>query len=112
MLNIFANVDLQEVISYIDNPFNINTNTFSDNAYNNGTLYVPAGTIDKYKATESWKNFINIEEQTSTSIADKRNEEINNYKRFTIDGKVVNAPQKGLNIIRMDNGKTKKVVVK
>lgn len=33
-------------------------------------------------------------------------------KIFSIDGKPLNEPQKGVNIIRMDNGKTMKVVVK
>ena len=104
--------DLKEVISYIDNPFNINTNTFSDNTYNYGTLYVPAGTVDKYKATESWKNFKNIEESASTSITDIGNEKLNIQKRYTLDGRLIESSHKGLNIIRMNNGKTKKVVVK
>jgi len=36
--------------------------TFSLNTFNNATLYVPAGTIDKYKATAGWKDFFFIEE--------------------------------------------------
>ena len=58
----FANCDILEVISMIENPFDINNNTFSENAFYNATLYVPTGTIDKYKATEGWKKFVFIEE--------------------------------------------------
>ena len=53
---------LLEVISKIENPFDIGTNTFTDNTYYNATLYVPTGTIDKYKATEGWKKFVFFEE--------------------------------------------------
>ena len=60
--NAFSGWDLPEVISKIENPFKINTSTFSDNTFYNATLYVPAGTIDKYKATDGWKKFHFIEE--------------------------------------------------
>lgn len=58
----FGFCNLQEVISKIENPFNIDTNTFSDNTFYNVTLYVPQGTIDKYKSTAGWKKFLYIEE--------------------------------------------------
>lgn len=59
---------MPEVISKIENPFKIfgkssDYKTFSLNTFNNATLYVPAGTIDKYKATEGWKDFVFIEEE-------------------------------------------------
>ena len=60
----FCGWDLPEVISKIENPFNIDEGTFSNNTYLNASLYVPAGTIDKYKATWSWKKFSFIEEET------------------------------------------------
>lgn len=54
---------ISEIISMIENPFAIDTNTFSDSTYNNATLYVPKGTIEKYKAQEGWKKFVNIKEK-------------------------------------------------
>ena len=58
----FYGCDLLEVISKIDNPFYIKTNTFSENTLYNATLYVPTGTMDKYKATAGWDKFVFIEE--------------------------------------------------
>ncbi len=65
--NAFEDCDLQNVISFIENPFEITAQsdyyrTFSNNTYYNATLYVPNGTISKYKATEGWKDFKFIEE--------------------------------------------------
>jgi len=58
----FDGWDLPEVISKIENPFEISTSTFSNNTFLNASLYVPKGTVDKYKATEGWKKFAFIEE--------------------------------------------------
>ena len=64
----FDGVDIPTVISLIENPFGIygktldRYRTFSQNTFNNATLYVPKGTIDKYKATDGWKDFLFIEE--------------------------------------------------
>ena len=59
----FSGCDIPEVISKIENPFAIYTDTFSDNTFYNATLYVPIGSIDKYKATEGWKKFVFIEDE-------------------------------------------------
>jgi len=63
----FEGVDIPTVISLIENPFKITgktsgSRTFSQNTFNNATLYVPKGTIEKYKATDGWKDFLFIEE--------------------------------------------------
>ena len=65
----FNGVDIPTVISLIENPFTITGKTsdyriFSQNTFLNATLYVPKGTIDKYKATDGWKDFVFIEEGT------------------------------------------------
>ena len=65
----FNGVDIPTVISLIENPFEITGKTsssrvFTQNTFNNATLYVPKGTIDKYKATDGWKDFVFIEEGT------------------------------------------------
>ena len=63
----FNGVDIPTIISLIENPFEItgktsDSSTFSQNTFNNATLYVPKGTIEKYKATDGWKDFLFIEE--------------------------------------------------
>ena len=58
---------LSVVVSLIESPFDITVNTF----YNYGAkLYVPVGTIEKYKAAEGWKRFFNIEEGNESGIAE------------------------------------------
>ena len=65
----FNGADIPTVISLIENPFEItgktsDSRTFTQNTFNNATLYVPKGTIDTYKATDGWKDFAFIEEGT------------------------------------------------
>ena len=60
---------LTYIVSLIENPFSINgktssSQTFDSNIFNNARLYVPVGTINKYKYTQGWQDFINIEEGT------------------------------------------------
>ena len=61
--------NLTSVVSLIENPFSIagknsDNSTFDLDVFNNVSLYVPVGTIDKYKATAGWKDFWFIEEST------------------------------------------------
>ena len=63
----FDGVDFPTVVSLIENPFMITgktsiLRTFTQNTFNNATLYVPKGTIEKYKATGGWKDFVFMEE--------------------------------------------------
>lgn len=61
--------NITSLVSLIENPSSIigkasADRTFDLDVFNNITLYVPVGTIDKYKATDGWKDFLFIEEGT------------------------------------------------
>ena len=60
----FSCDNLATVVSLIENPFSISSAVFSQNTRMNGTLYVPTGTKEAYKATDGWKDFVFIEEGT------------------------------------------------
>ena len=87
-------------------------NTFSNATYLNATLYVPIGSMDSYKSSTPWKNFL-IEENYPTGTEDVKADNILVEKaRYSLDGKMLLAPKKGINIIKMSDGTTKKVFVK
>lgn len=130
----FGCENLRNVVSLIEDPFNINHSCFACSPYyydeglqdliysqehekliyNNATLIVPNGTIGKYKSTQGWMTFANIIEQGESSVvAPIRTANLNGCdKIYNLDGKQVNYLQKGLNIIRIKDGTTRKVVVK
>lgn len=65
----FNVTNIKTVVSHIEDPFviqgiNDDKGTFSESTFRSAILYVPIGTIDKYKATEGWKDFKNIVEGT------------------------------------------------
>ena len=49
---------LTSVISKMENPCMIYSNCFSDDVFYNITLYIPKGTMDKYKSTNYWNKFL------------------------------------------------------
>ena len=79
---------LDKVTSKISKPFAINDNTFQNY---DATLYVPKGTVDKYKATDGWKKFFKniVEEGTTTAIDDVEADNTLNTSNaiFDINGK-------------------------
>lgn len=119
----FDNNNLATVISKIETPFAIPAESstspvfcdpvFSDNSFMNANLIVPKGTIDKYKTTEGWKNFVWITEDIPSGVEGVKTDEDNTeVSRYTLDGKKLSEPQEGINIIKMSDGTTKKVIVK
>ena len=88
-------------------------NAFNKNTLMNATLYVPYGTKEKYKVADGWKEFKYIEEGDPTGILPiNETNSKKETKRYNVSGQKIIYPHKGINIIKMSDGTTKKVVVK
>ena len=81
------------------------------------TLHVPVGSIDTYKNTSPWSEFGNIvaltdDDPKPTGIIGINNDIKVNGCYYSIEGKQQDHLRKGLNIIKMKDGTTRKVMVK
>ena len=79
---------------------------WADNVITNGTLYVPTGSIELYKKSNSWMDFWNIEEFDSAGIEDIYTDSPLNpvsSKMYDLMGREIKTPTKG-NIF-ISNGK-------
>ncbi len=103
--------NLATVTSRIKKPFAINGSVFSQNTLYNATLYVPKGTINAYKKTDGWKDFVWIEgKDLNSTIEQIMNDSIREVSRYNINGNKIDASQRGLIILKLSNGTTKKVL--
>lgn len=66
---------LTKVVSEMENPCELRNlqiagipDVFGDYTYQNATLYIPQGTIDKYEAMDGWKRFEHIVEGIPTGV--------------------------------------------
>ena len=88
-------------------------NPFEDSMQEYITLHVPEASVEAYKAKWQWplNQFKEIVPITDTAIRNVTASE--SAKTFyTLDGVQSDKPQKGINIIRTNEGKAKKVLVK
>lgn len=106
--NAFYEVSLSTIISQIENPFAIDGDisspigVFTVYTLNHATLYVPEGTIDKYKTTYGWRNFKNIVEGIPSGIKGILLDNDKDSPIYDINGRRLEDLQRGINII---NGK-------
>ncbi len=104
---------LTSIYSLATVPPSAGNDTFYSQLYSDATLYVPQGSLTAYQTADIWKNFSNIEEFDATGISgvttgnDSKAEAI-----YGLDGRRIDAPRKGVNLIRMSDGTTRKVYVK
>lgn len=111
---------LTNIYCYAEQVPEINGHPFEEgfySVYSNTTLHVPAGSIDAYKNAEIWKNFENIvaltdDDPKPTGIKDVNSDIITTGRYYSLNGQQMATPRRGLNIIRMKDGTTKKVIIK
>ena len=84
----------------------------------NATLHVPATSLSAYQETEPWSQFARIVPLTDEEMTGIEKVNADNHSKakdsviYSIDGRRLNHKQRGLNIIRMSDGTTRKVMVK
>ena len=76
------------------------------------TLYVPKGAGDIYWLHPEWELFFDIREVEGTGIKSISKNDDTPSSYYTLDGKHMSSMTKGINIVKMKNGMTKKVFVK
>ena len=96
--------NLTSIISEIETPFAINDDVFDCDRdrkylYETATLFVPIGTKEKYQSTDGWKQFKNIVEGNASNINAEIIEEIMDCPIYDLNGRLLDQPQKGINII-------------
>ena len=83
---------------------------------NSATLYVPEESLEAYKATAPWSEFgtiLALPDETgieSIQISKLENQIAPVY--YDLQGKRLARPQRGINIVRMNDGTVKTVLVK
>lgn len=114
-----ACTSITDVYYYAEQVPETGKDVFVDSNHTNATLHVPAGSIDAYSSAEQWKDFGNIvaltdddPKPTTVVIAPAATQKPTIVECYSFDGKSISVPQRGLNIIRMSDGTTRKVVVK
>ncbi len=104
---------LKEIDSVNPEPPVCEPDAFDEVDKDSVTLYVPEGSKQKYAAADVWKDFPNIAEDPLLGVSAASTYDDGQVEsRYTLDGKQVSAPQKGVNIIRYANGTVRKVLVK
>ena len=100
--------NLANIFVCSETPFEIQENCFPELCYNLSVLTVPTGSKNIYSKTKVWKKFKDIRESDNlpSSIVNVHEKNQNRYK-YDLNGRKLNGPQRGINII---NGR--KIIIK
>ena len=76
------------------------------------TIYVPRGSLSTYKRTKVWNTLPLSEWDIPTDVDNIEAESTVSTTYFHLDGTRLTAPRKGINILRRNDGNSKKVLIK
>ena len=103
---------LKSIYVYAETVPSIGAGAFNGFDSEKCTLYVPKGTYDAYWYSK-WGYFDNIVEFDATNIRNIVVEpEAQENARYAVNGQRLTAPVKGINLVKYNNGRVKKVIVK
>lgn len=104
--------ELADVYCYAEKVPSTQSDAFENSYIECATLHVPDASLEDYKNTAPWSGFGKIEplESSGVEAIDANGATISNY--FTLDGQRIEQPRKGVNIVRLNDGTVKKVVIK
>ena len=103
---------LRSIYVYAETPLSIGVGVFDGCDSENCILYVPKGTYDAYWYSK-WGYFDNIVEFDATNIRNIVAEpEVQETARYAVNGQRLTAPVKGINLVKYNNGRVKKEIVK
>ena len=104
---------LTELVSLASIPPICNAGVFENVDKSLCTLKVPKGSKDDYRQADGWKDFVNIEEIDVTAIETVAAESMGKAgitDIYDLNGRRRDALQPGVNIVKMSDGTTRKVI--
>lgn len=106
--------NLVSIVARMKEPFYIASNQFPDVVFNNAKLSVPKGTKELYQTTDYWSKFRLIEELSDeeTGIGKMEMHDVASSYYYLPNGQRSITPSKGINIVRMQDGSTRKIIFK
>ena len=88
---------------------------FADANIATATLHVPAKAVANYETTYPWSDFgtiVAMSDEEVTAITSVQSTKTDIKDIYDLNGRQQSKTQRGVNIIRFNNGTTKKVMVK
>ena len=114
----FANcISLTDVYCYANKVNQTSQDAFSGSGVEWATLHVPESSIKIYKTVSPWSGFgnfvpLNDSDPKPTGIINVNREATTNNRYYTLDGREVETPRRGVYIVKQSDGTVKRVVVK